>query len=321
MSPFDAPLDLADVAFDAFEPASSPRAPWAPLCVPDGPRVTAAWLAANLSHPDLRVLDVRGRAAPAGVRGARRVGLLDDYRAGHVPGARFLDWSRCLIPAVLARATDPTPEDLLRERLAQLGVGPAHAVVLYDDTFGLYAARGRFVLEGLGFAHVRVLDGGWNLWRAEGRAVSHAPPEVTPVPGVRAPRGVEGVATHDDVAHALARGWVIDARLPAAFEGRAPDGGRPGHIPGAVSLPYHRVCGGDFGRLSSPAEIRQALRQAALNPARAPVDVVVYCATGAAAAAVREALARVGIPQARVYEDGIVGWSRDPTRPVVTGTY
>jgi thiosulfate/3-mercaptopyruvate sulfurtransferase len=221
-----------------------------------------------------------------------------------------------LIPAVLARATDPTPEDLLRERLAQLGVGPAHAVVLYDDTFGLYAARGRFVLEGLGFAHVRVLDGGWNLWRAEGRAVSHAPPEVTPVPGVRAPRGVEGVATHDDVAHALARGWVIDARLPAALRGARARRGAPGAHPRRREPPVPPACAAEtFGRLSSPAEIRQALRQAALNPARAPVDVVVYCATGAAAAAVREALARVGIPQARVYEDGIVGLEPRPHPP------
>jgi hypothetical protein len=29
----------------------------------------------------------------------------------------------------------------------------------------------------------------------------------------------------------------------------------------------------------------------------------------------------VGIGHARVYEDGIAGWSRDRTRPVVTGAY
>lgn len=320
MSPFDAPLDLADAAFDAFDAPAWPREAGSSLRLPDGPRVTSAWLAEHLTHADLRVLDVRGRAS-VGVKGARRVGLDADYRAGHIPGARFLDWSRCLIPAVLARTDAPTPEDLLRERLAKLGVGPAHAVVLYDDTFGLFAARGRFVLEGLGFADVRVLDGGWSAWRAEGRAVSHTPPEVTPVPAVRTPRRADAVATDDDVSRALARGWVIDARLPAAYEGRVPDEGRPGHIPGAVSVPYHRVCGGDFGRASSPAEIRQALRQATLNPARVPDDVVVYCATGAAAAAVREALSRVGINHARVYEDGIAGWSRDRTRPVVTGAY
>jgi thiosulfate/3-mercaptopyruvate sulfurtransferase len=319
MSPFDAPLDVADVVYDAFD--APPRDASAPLRLPDGPRVTAAWLAENLSHPDLRVLDVRGRAAPVGIRGTRRVALFDDYRAGHVPGARFLDWSRCLIPAVLARADAPTPEDLLRERLAKLGVGPTHAVVLYDDTFGLYASRGRFVLEGLGFSNVRVLDGGWNLWRAEGRAVSLTAPEITPVPAVRTPRSAAGLATHDDVARALARGWVIDARLPAAYEGRVPEGGRPGHVPGAVNVPYHRVCGGDFGRFSSPGEIRRALVRAELNPVRVPDDVVVYCSTSTAAAAVQVALSLVGIPQARIYEDGIVGWSRDPTRPVSTGTY
>ncbi|MFO0628385.1 MAG: rhodanese-like domain-containing protein [Polyangiales bacterium] len=318
MSPFDAPLDLADVAFEALDALSPRRAAGTPLRLPDGPRVTPAWLAAHLAHPAVRVLDVRGRATPAGVRGTRRVGLDDDYRAGHVPGAHFVDWSRCLIPAVLARASDPTPDDLLRARLAQLGVGPGDTVVLYDDTFGLYAARGRFVLEGLGFASVRVLDGGWSQWRAEGRAVSQTSPAASAVPAVGAPRGDARVATHDDVARALARGWVIDARLPAAYEGRVSDGRRPGHIPGAVSVPYHRVCGGDFGRFSSPAEIRRALAQAGLNPARVPADVVVYCAAGTAAAAVREALSLLGI-HARIYEDGIVGWSRDPTRPVMAG--
>lgn len=321
MSPFDVPLDLADVAFDAFDPPLPQGTARAPLRLPEGPLVTASWLAENLSRPELRVLDVRGRSGPVGVRGTRRVALLEDFRAGHIPGARFLDWSRCLIPAALARASDPTPEDLLRERIARIGVDPAHAVVLYDDTFGLFASRGRFVLESLGFSDVRVLDGGWNLWRAEGRAVSVDPPEFTAVPAVRTARNAQGIATHDDVAHALARGWVIDARLAGAYEGRVSDGGRPGHIPGAVNVPYHRVCGGDFGRFSSPSEIRRALLRAELNPAAAPEEVVVYCSTGTASAAVQIALSMVGIHHARIYEDGIVGWSRDHTRPVATGAY
>lgn len=50
--------------------------------------VTAAWLRDHLDHPDLRILDVRwSLGGPPG---------RDAYRAGHLPGAVFLDLDRDL---------------------------------------------------------------------------------------------------------------------------------------------------------------------------------------------------------------------------------
>lgn len=289
------------------------------LKLPPGPLVTTDWLSRHLDHPHVRVLDVRGRVLPQRARGPRHVALHDDYREGHIPGARFVDWTRCLAPASLLAPDATPPAEALRARLASEGVTPSHTVVLYDDTFNLFASRGLMALRALGYTDARVLDGGWNLWRADDRPVSREARRVDPAEPSTGGCGRALGATADDVARALGRGVVIDARLPSAYEGRVSDGGRPGHIPGAINVPYNRVCSGDYGRFASPSEIRRTLSLAGLEVARAPDDVVVYCATGAMAAAVWVALETVGVRHARVYEPGVAGWSADPTRPVVVG--
>lgn len=305
------------------EPVSTPLTPAVRrevgIKLPQGPLVTTDWLSRHLDHPQVRVLDVRGRILPQRARGPRHLAMHEDFREAHIPGARFVDWTRCLLPASLSRPDAVSPDDALRARLAHEGVSPEHVVVLYDDTFNLFASRGAWALRALGFHDVRVLDGGWNLWRADLREVSSALPPAAPVDLTTAVNPQHRGACADDVARALGRGLVIDARLPSAYEGRVADGPRPGHIPGAVNIPYNRVCSGDYGRFASPAEIRRTLSQAGVEVARIPDEVVVYCATGAMAAAVWVALETVGVRHARIYEPGVAGWSADATRPVVVG--
>ena len=51
------------------------------------------------------------------------------------------------------------------------GIGDGTTVVVYDDTQGLYAARVWWTLRAYGLEHVRILDGGFPAWEAEGRPV------------------------------------------------------------------------------------------------------------------------------------------------------
>src|ERR1035437_5213608 len=137
-----------------------------------------AWLSENLGRPELRILDVRWR--PDGT------GRLA-YAAGHVPNATHVDW----------RAAFVDPEDLdTLLLLAPPGRGAASgagarisngsAVVLYDDTASLYAARTWWSLRAYGLESVRILDGGYGAWVDSGRPISHAANE--PEPAALTPR-------------------------------------------------------------------------------------------------------------------------------------
>ena len=65
---------------------------------------------------------------------------------------------------------------------ARAGIGDETTIVVYDDTQGLYAARVWWTFRTYGAEHVRILDGGYPAWEAEGRDVERGTGESPPEP-------------------------------------------------------------------------------------------------------------------------------------------
>jgi thiosulfate/3-mercaptopyruvate sulfurtransferase len=97
----------------------------------------------------------------------------DGYRAGHVPGEVFagmvsdLSDPSCPVQDMLA------PPAQFAEAMGRLGIDN-DAWVIACDNMGLPLASARFwwPLSYYGHDRVRVLDGGFKDWQAEGRAIS-----------------------------------------------------------------------------------------------------------------------------------------------------
>jgi len=96
------------------------------------PLVDSNWLARQ-PPGSVRIVDLRwALSGPA---------ALEKYRAGHVPGAVYVDMERDLSrPGGPGRHPFPAPEDFARV-LGRIGVTPGTHVVVYDDGSGpaLYA--------------------------------------------------------------------------------------------------------------------------------------------------------------------------------------
>src|SRR5512141_3115124 len=140
--------------------------------------VSTDWLAFRLGEPGLVVADVRWYLDPA--RNGR-----DAWRAGHVPGAVFLDVDLDLSAPGggrgLASGRHPWPSEAQVARvMGAAGIGPGVRVVAYDDASGGVAARLWYLLRAHGHTDVAVLDGGIGKWVAEGRPVSTDVPRVEP---------------------------------------------------------------------------------------------------------------------------------------------
>src|SRR5215207_11756350 len=62
-----------------------------------GTLVSPQWLAERLTHPALRVVDIRGYVKTEDLGGGRQhaeyVGARDEYLAAHIPGSVFIDWT------------------------------------------------------------------------------------------------------------------------------------------------------------------------------------------------------------------------------------
>ncbi|MFI6447404.1 sulfurtransferase [Kitasatospora sp. NPDC050543] len=274
---------------------------------PDSPLISVGDLARALGSARTPVLlDVRWQLG--GPPGA------EEYAAGHLPGAHFLDLDRELAapPGAAGRHPLPDPEALGRA-LRRAGVGTGVPVVVYDAGPATSAARAWWLLRWAGHRDVRVLDGGLAAWRAAGQSLSTALPapaegDFKPVPGQ--------LPTLDaDQAAGFARtGLLLDARAGERYRGEVePIDPRAGHIPGAVSAPTAANVGSD-GRFLAPAALAERFR--ALGAGER--EVAVYCGSGVTAAHQILALEIAG-HRAALYPGSWSEWSGDPARPAATG--
>jgi thiosulfate/3-mercaptopyruvate sulfurtransferase len=198
--------------------------------------------------------------------------------------------------------------------MRRAGVRDDRPVVVYDDWQGRAAARCWWLLRHHGHADVRVLDGGFAVWKAVGGAVEegvrlHQPGSFT---SSRGPLAVIEVAEVLDFAR---RGVLVDARNPERYRGEVePVDPVAGHIPGAVNVPTGVNLRAD-GTFRSPTEIAALY---AAEGATSDVEVGVYCGSGVTAAHDILALAHAGI-DAALYPGSWSEWVADPSRPVALG--
>lgn len=284
-----------------------------------GPLISAAELAEALAGSEPPVLiDVRWRfGGPPGI---------ESYRAGHLPGAVYLDLDGQLAgtPGQGGRHPLPATADV-EAAMRAAGVRTDSDVVVYDDADSTIAARPWWMLRYYGHDRVRVLDGGFRAWKAAGLPVSTE--DASPAPGDFTARpGQLPVIDADGAADLAKTGILLDARAPARYRGETePIDPVAGHIPGALSSPTAENVTA-AGLFRSVAELRTRFANLGVKAAAGDgIDdngtaqqVGAYCGSGVTATHQVLALALAGIP-ASLYVGSWSDWVTDPARPVATG--
>lgn len=281
------------------------------------PLISTADLATRLADRQLRIVDCRFELSDAEA-GARA------YALSRIPHARHADLNRDLsdLSQSATHGRHPLPDlTRLAASLARLDLTRDAHVVAYDQDSGVYAARLWWLLRSLGFTHVKVLNGGFAAWQAEGLPVeTEAPPRQ---PASRLPANLQLPATAWLDADAVQRGLanraivLIDARGAQRFRGEVePIDPVAGHVPGAINRPYTDNLGPD-GRFKEPGQLRAEF--ARLLNGHSPGEVVHMCGSGVTACHNRLAMDHAGLRGSRLYPDSWSGWITDPARPVAVG--
>ena len=127
----------------------------------------------------------------------------------------------------------------------------------------------------------------------------------------RPPGPTDAIVDADGVANHLGHsGVLVDARGPERYRGEIePIDPRPGHIPGAINLPYASLLDGE--RLRDDAF--EIVETAGLND-----HAIVYCGSGVSACLDILVTEAAGLGRPRLYVGSWSGWSSDPNRPSET---
>jgi thiosulfate/3-mercaptopyruvate sulfurtransferase len=259
-----------------------------------GPLVSSSWLRERLDDPGMCVVDCRFRLGEPGTGE-------ELWRAGHIPGAAFMDLDSELASEPGERGRHPLPDaDVFQAAARRAGIGPDTLVVAYDEAAEGGAARLWWLLRHFGHKRVAVLDGGLRAWRAEGGPLTAGPDQPPSGDFVARPR--EGDTAE---AEALAGSLLLDARAPERYRGELePIDPVAGHIPGAVNLPFAALA--PDGRFLSPEELRTAFEAAGAAPDR---ELVAYCGSGVTACVLLLAAEVAGLERGRLYPGSWSEWS------------
>ena len=261
-----------------------------------------------LGAPDVRIADTRFDLAD--LNSGRRA-----YKAGHIPGALFLDLDFDLsAPVGVHGGRHPLPDtEAFAALLGRRGIGSDHQVVVYDDGPGVFAGRLWWMLRYLGLDKVRVLDGGLAAWREAGlpltsKVTTYTATEIIAMPQREMAVDRDYVLRHLEDPSVL----LIDAREERRYRGEVePIDPVAGHIPSAVNLPYE----GNLreGRFLGVDELRS--RYAVAKDAK---EVIVYCGSGVSATHDLLALEESGFHGARLYVGSWSDWTSYRDAPVAS---
>lgn len=265
------------------------------------PLVTADWLEKNLA--EVKIIDIR---------------KADEYREGHVPGAINIMYGALAIKKNNLDNEMPQADDLA-DILNAAGLTAKSKVVVYNKVDNIMEranmTRIAQTLIYAGIANVAVLDGGWNKWTADKKAVVKETAAVQP--------GNENFAFNNkiiveqkQVLERYGKALLVDTRDPEFFFGSAklPFVERFGRIKGAVLLPSSWAFSKE-GAFRPVDELQKYVAGVIGNDKNR--EIIVYCDSGRLASVWWFMLSQVfGYKNVVMYDGSSQDFMKNPNFPI-----
>ncbi|XP_056020587.1 thiosulfate sulfurtransferase-like [Ostrea edulis] len=225
----------------------------------------------------------------------------EEYRRGHIPGARYFHIMDDNHTEMYPRNI-PSPENFQR-RARQVGINNNSHLVLYSNSqhCGLFASgRAWWTFTYFGHRHISVLDGGLTKWIKEnGDIVKDCPTHSVGNFSVEVHKEIR-VEFDEMIQFVEKQGQIIDSRANDKLNLEDPSS----YIGNAINIPMSFLVNDDT--IKPKEELQSYLVEQGVNLSD---SVVCYCNSGMSSCSLTMAILYCG-GQARLYTGGYNEWKR-----------
>ena len=230
-----------------------------------------------------------------------------EFKNARIQNAVFFDIDVIADPDSELPHMLPHPE-VFAMAAGTLGLTHDKLIIVYDGP-GLFSApRVWWTLKTMGAKNVKILEGGFDSWKAEGLPIETGNPNNPGQSIFQTHFSREKVASITDVEGNIKSGnaIVLDARPSARFRGEAAEprpGMRSGHIPKSKSLPATELV--ENGKLIENSKLNKIFHDLNIHP---DTNVITSCGSGVTAAILTLALTETGRNNSRLFDGSWAQW-------------
>lgn len=238
-----------------------------------------------------------------------------EYAACRIPNAVFFDIDQICDPDTDLPHMLLHP-DVFAHVAGEIGISSDNLSIVYDGP-GLFSApRVWWTLKTMGAKNVKILEGGFDAWKANGLPTEQGKPKGRAATVFEPSFNANAVASISAVETNLSSksATVIDARPRDRFDGESAEprpGLRSGHIPGSKSAPAAKFV--KDGKLADRTTLERYFRDFDIDP---DTPVITTCGSGVTAAILALALTETGRKNHRLFDGSWAQWGKENGPPI-----
>jgi len=242
-----------------------------------------------------------------------------EYAVNRIPHAIYFDIDQISDPDTDLPHMLPH-QDVFAHVAGEIGISSENLNIVYDGPGMFSAPRVWWTLKVMGAKNVKILEGGFDAWKASGLPIEQGMPKGHAPTVFNANFAAAKVASIANVESNMTSkaATVIDARPGERFIGIGQEprpGLRSGHIPGSKSAPASKFV--KDGKLLPLPVIERRFQDLGID---ADTPVITTCGSGVTAAILTLALTESGRENTALFDGSWAQWGEQDGPPIETGS-